>query len=322
MSPMKDCFRIRLYYDPVTIPNSPISIVSENEHFKQRQTEQFHGKNNIAFSSLETISSQRSSNSKILGRQLPPAVETPCSMNGKSSSSLSTPGSKTNIPPLCQSTPKTCKSNIMKFVTRTSQLSNKEALAYTNVQNRSTNQIVKRNAVQSVRTSPSTSRQRYCFLSSGLTFVEVNQLKKLAKTLPDATYQTQFNENVTHIVVKTDNNNGASKTLKYLQGIAHRKWIVSYQWVLDSLKERRAVNEELYEAVDCITFEAGPRKSRLREKGLFEGFVFLCIGPYAHLSVEEYQVSTIVLPVDPPCNVLYLYFFLFSFFCSVIIAVV
>ncbi|XP_043514474.1 breast cancer type 1 susceptibility protein homolog isoform X1 [Frieseomelitta varia] len=239
---------------------------------------------------LETIGSQRSSNSKILGKQLPPAVETPCSRNGgKSSSSLSTPGSKTNIPPLYQSTPKTCHSNPMKFVSRTSQLSNKEPRKYTNVQNSSTNEIVKRNAVQSVQTAPSTSRQRYCFLSSGLTLVEVNQLKKLAKTLPDATYQTQFNENVTHVVVKTNNNNGASKTLKYLQGIAHRKWIVSCQWVLDSLKERRAVNEELYEVVDCITLEAGPRKSRLREKNLFEGFVFLCIGPYAHLSVEEYQ---------------------------------
>lgn len=241
---------------------------------------------------METISSQRSSNSKILGKQLPPAAETPCSRNVRSSSSLSTLSSKTNIPPLYQSTPKTCQSNSMKFVSRTSQLSNKEAREYTNVQNRSTNQIVKRNAVQSVRTAPSTSRQSYYFLSSGLSFVEVNQLKKLAKTLPDATYQTQFNKNVTHMIVKTDNNNGASKTLKYLQGIAHRKWIVSYQWVLDSLKERRAVNEELYEVVDCMTLEAGPRKSRLREKDLFDGFVFLCIGPYAHLSVEEYQVST------------------------------
>ncbi|KOX71763.1 Breast cancer type 1 susceptibility protein like protein [Melipona quadrifasciata] len=221
---------------------------------------------------LETISSQRSSNSKILGKQLPPAVETPGSKNGNSFGSLNTPGSKTNIPPLYQSTPKTCQSNSMKLVSRASKSSpNKGA------------------SVQSVQTAPSISKQRYCFLGSGLSFAEVSQLKKLAKTLPDAIYQTQFNENVTHMVVKTDNNNGASKTLKYLQGIAHRKWVVSYQWVLDSLKEKRALNEELYEAVDCITLEAGPRKSRLREKGLFEGFVFLCIGPYDHLSVEDYQ---------------------------------
>ncbi|KAK1134411.1 hypothetical protein K0M31_007203 [Melipona bicolor] len=219
----------------------------------------------------KTKNSQRSSNSKILEKQFPPAVETPGSKNGKSFSSINTPGSKT-IPPLYQSTPKTCQSNSTKLVSRASKSSpNKGA------------------SVQSVQTAPSISKQKYCFLSSGLSFAEVSELKKLAKTLPDAIYQTQFNENVTHMVVKTDNNNGASKTLKYLQGIAHRKWVVSYQWVLDSLKEKRALNEELYEAVDCITLEAGPRKSRLREKGLFEGFVFLCIGPYDHLSVEDYQ---------------------------------
>lgn len=217
----------------------------------------------------KTKNSQRSSNSKILGKQLPSAVETP--KNEKSFGSLNTPGFKT-IPPLYQSTPKTCQFNSMKLVSSASKSSpNKKA------------------NVQSVQTAPSVSKQKYCFLSSGLSFAEINQLKKLAKTLPDAIYQTQFNENVTHMVVKTDNNNGASKTLKYLQGIAHRKWVVSYQWVLDSLKEKRVLNEELYEAVDCITLEAGSRKSRLREKGLFEGFVFFCIGPYDHLSVEDYQ---------------------------------
>ena len=134
-------------------------------------------------------------------------------------------------------------------------------------------------------------------MSSGLEVAKVDQLKKLAKTLPNAAYEAKFNKDVTHVVVKTDSNNGANKTLKYLQGIVHRKWIVNYQWVVDSLKERRAVNEELYEVVDCRTLEAGPRKSRLREKGLFEGFVFFCMGPYVNVSVEQYQVSIVELLV-------------------------
>lgn len=123
---------------------------------------------------------------------------------------------------------------------------------------------------------------------------QVEQVKKLAQMM-DARYLTQFKEEVTHVIVKVDEeNNGASKTLKYLQGIAYGKWIVSYQWVIDSLREKKLVNEEHYEAVDCLTLEAGPRNSRLRQKSLFEGFAFLCKGPYDDVSVEQYQVKCFI----------------------------
>ncbi|XP_033321315.2 uncharacterized protein LOC117217654 isoform X1 [Megalopta genalis] len=132
-------------------------------------------------------------------------------------------------------------------------------------------------------------RERLCFICSGLLPAEIEQVKRLA-SLTNATYLNQFNLSVTHVIVKVDKkNNSASKTLKYLQGVAHRKWVVSHQWVIDSLKEKKLINEERYEVVDGATFETGPRNSRLRQKELFEGFTFLCIGPYEDISVEQYE---------------------------------
>ncbi|KOC61313.1 hypothetical protein WH47_06933 [Habropoda laboriosa] len=58
---------------------------------------------------------------------------------------------------------------------------------------------------------------------------------------------------------------------------------------MDTLKERILIREELYEAVDSGTLEAGPRKLRLRKKDLFQGFTFLCIRPYNNVSVEQFQ---------------------------------
>ncbi|XP_076283573.1 uncharacterized protein LOC143210537 [Lasioglossum baleicum] len=133
------------------------------------------------------------------------------------------------------------------------------------------------------------ARQRLCFVCSGLTATEIKQVKRLA-SLVNAGYVNQFDPDVTHVIVKVnEETNGASKTLKYLQGIAHRKWIVGYQWVIGSLRENKLINEERYEVVDVRSFEAGPRNSRLRQKDLFEGFAFLCIGPYENVSVEQYE---------------------------------
>lgn len=151
--------------------------------------------------------------------------------------------------------------------------------------------VSQRSLREYVQNVPNVSRQGLCFVCSSLLPSEIAEVKRLAEMF-NARYVTQFDRDVTHVIVKASKeNNGANKTLKYLQGIAHRKWIVTHEWVVSSLREGRLVNEEPYEAVDSRTLEAGPRKSRLREKGLFEGFMFLCIGPYSDVSVEQYKVG-------------------------------
>ncbi|CAK9806077.1 Breast cancer type 1 susceptibility protein homolog [Anthophora plagiata] len=198
-------------------------------------------------------------------------------------SDVNSPTCKRSIHPLYQSTPKAQQS-----ISKNNHRSTKKLISNLNesTSNRQTNSTPKSNLVQSVS---NVNKQKFCFVCSGLVSSQIENVKKLAQMV-NAKYLTQFDRDVTHVIVKTDKeNNGANKTLKYLQGVAYGKWIVSYQWVMDTLKERRLISEKLYEAVDGRTLEAGPRKSRLRENHLFEGFTFLCIGPYDDVTVEQYQ---------------------------------
>ncbi|CAK9832607.1 Breast cancer type 1 susceptibility protein homolog [Anthophora retusa] len=197
-------------------------------------------------------------------------------------SDVNSPACKRSIHPLYQSTPKTHQSTsknnhrtAMKLISNLNE----------STSNRQTNSTAKINLVQSV----SNVNKQFCFVCSGLVSSQIENVKRLAQMV-NARYLSQFDRDVTHVIVKTDKeNNGANKTLKYLQGVAYGKWIVSYQWVMDTLKERRLISEKPYEVVDGRTLEAGPRKSRLRENHLFEGFTFLCIGPYDDVTVEQYQ---------------------------------
>lgn len=134
-------------------------------------------------------------------------------------------------------------------------------------------------------------KETLSFVCSGLSPPQIKIVKQLSD-LVNANFISTFNSTVTHVIVKVSGQrNTTEKTLKYLQGIAYGKWIVSLNWVYDSLQEKKLLNEENYEIVDNLTSEEGPKKSRLREKNIFEEFVCLCQGPFNDVSVAEYTVS-------------------------------
>ncbi|XP_024873681.1 uncharacterized protein LOC112455764 isoform X1 [Temnothorax curvispinosus] len=131
-----------------------------------------------------------------------------------------------------------------------------------------------------------------CFVCSSLSPVQITTVKEFAAKY-NANYVNQFDRDVTHVIVNTTGEQNAAKsTLKYLQGIAHRKWIVSYRWIEDCIRQQKLLDEIPYEATTQNNVGingAGPRNSRLREKGLFEDFTFLCVGPYDNVSLRQYQ---------------------------------
>ncbi|XP_076682565.1 uncharacterized protein LOC143376299 isoform X2 [Andrena cerasifolii] len=236
--------------------------------------------------SIQTIGSNSKGSSistpvsRMNGKQF---ARTP-STAGKSLSSTASPLSKTTIRPVYQSTPKAQAVVKGNGGANTCTEGEKPDLVANGREclNKQANLAIGESA-QSV------DRIQLCFVCSGLLASQVERVKRLAQAV-NARYVTQFEQGVSHVIVKVnEEDNGASKTLKYLQGIAYRKWIVGYQWVVDSLHEKKLLNEERYEAVDCRTLLAGPRNSRLRGKGLFEGFVILCKGPYEDVSVEQYK---------------------------------
>lgn len=116
---------------------------------------------------------------------------------------------------------------------------------------------------------------------------EVERVKDLARNLR-ADFSYKFSRAVSHVIVRAEEDNTATKTLKYLQGIAHRRWVLSYAWVLACFKEQKLVREEPYEAVDPVTLEAGAKKARRGERPPFLGFAFLCVGPYKDVMVGDY----------------------------------
>lgn len=147
--------------------------------------------------------------------------------------------------------------------------------------------------LENVRRQP--DERNLCLVCSGLSANQIIIVKEFAAEY-NANYVNQFNRDVTHVIVKTtgEEQNTAKSTLKYLQGIAHRKWIVSYRWIEDCNKQQKLLDEVPYEATtqnDVGINGTGPRNSRLRDKGLFEGFTFLCVEPYDIVSLGQYQVS-------------------------------
>ncbi|XP_046744589.1 breast cancer type 1 susceptibility protein homolog isoform X2 [Diprion similis] len=138
-------------------------------------------------------------------------------------------------------------------------------------------------------TEPSEAiERRLCFVCSNLTLLQIEKVKAFAR-LHNADYTMNYKPEVTHVIVKTAEDDSAERTMKYLLGIAHKKWIVSYQWVTNSLSQNRLLEEEDYEVVDSDTQEPGPRRSRLSKKGLFDEFAFTCMATTSEIPASELQ---------------------------------
>lgn len=196
------------------------------------------------------------------------------------SSKLKTPIDQNINQPLYQSTPKTIQTSFNRNCRPSHSQDNKKSFE--------SNANLKEESKMTMMGSK-VNNNKLCFVWSSLIIDQIESIKKLANLI-NATWTQNFNSTVTHVIVSTnEKTNAATKTLKFLQGIAHKKFVVGYQWIVECLKEGTLINEEPYEAVDCYTLEAGPRKSRLRESDLFDGFAFTCIEPFENITVTQFQ---------------------------------
>lgn len=196
------------------------------------------------------------------------------------SSKLKTPIDQNINQPLYQSTPKTIQTAFNRNCRPSHSQDNQKSFE--------SNVNLKEESRMTMMGSR-VNNKRLCFVWSSLMIGQIECIKKFADLI-NATWTQNFNSTVTHVIVSTkEKTNAATKTLKFLQGIAHKKFVVGYQWIVECLKEGTLIDEEPYEAVDCYTLEAGPRKSRLRESDLFDGFAFTCIEPFENITVTQFQ---------------------------------
>ncbi|XP_074892744.1 breast cancer type 1 susceptibility protein isoform X2 [Buteo buteo] len=137
-----------------------------------------------------------------------------------------------------------------------------------------------------------TNRKEMSVVASGLNQSEHLMVQKFVRK----TRSTLFNhitEGTTHVIMKTDKELVCERTLKYFLGIAGRKWVVSYQWVIQSFKEGRILDEENFEVRgDVINGRnhQGPKRARqsLTEK-IFKGFEICCYGPFTDMTTEHLE---------------------------------
>ncbi|XP_018410763.1 PREDICTED: breast cancer type 1 susceptibility protein [Nanorana parkeri] len=85
--------------------------------------------------------------------------------------------------------------------------------------------------------------------------------------------------------------------MKYFLGIAGRKWVVSHNWIVQSFREGRILDEYDFEVKgDVISGinHRGPRRSRLGSDGLLlSDFEICCLGSFKDMTREnlEWMVS-------------------------------
>ncbi|XP_054767933.2 breast cancer type 1 susceptibility protein-like [Lytechinus pictus] len=156
----------------------------------------------------------------------------------------------------------------------------------------------RRSGEQSVRTpeaglgpSPRPSSRPMSLIATGLNRLELRQVEQLTSRLANCRFASAFNANTTHVIVKTDSSLVCERTLKYFQGIAARAWIVSFQWVHDSLKARKLLAEEDYEVKGDVVNgldHHGPKRARTIDgPGFMDKFDLCCIGPFTGLNKDQ-----------------------------------
>ncbi|XP_017597399.1 PREDICTED: breast cancer type 1 susceptibility protein homolog [Corvus brachyrhynchos] len=137
-----------------------------------------------------------------------------------------------------------------------------------------------------------TKRKEMSIVASGLNHSELLVVQKFVKKT-QSTLSNHITKGTTHVIMKTDEELVCERTLKYFLGIAGGKWVVSYQWIIQSFKERRILDEENFEVRgDVINGRnhQGPKRARqaLTEK-IFKDFEICCYGPFTDMTTEHLE---------------------------------
>lgn len=80
---------------------------------------------------------------------------------------------------------------------------------------------------------------------TGLNSLEMGKVQDLVNKwgTPGSSVKRSWGEDITHVVVKTEPDRLAQRTLKYLFGVAAGCWVITLQWVLDSLSTKKLLPE-------------------------------------------------------------------------------
>ncbi|XP_074199455.1 breast cancer type 1 susceptibility protein isoform X12 [Camelus bactrianus] len=143
-----------------------------------------------------------------------------------------------------------------------------------------------------VVSSPKRGNKRISMVASGLTPKELMLVQKFARK-HHITVTNLVTEETTHVIMKTDAEFVCERTLKYFLGIAGGKWVVSYFWVTQSIKERKMLDEHDFEVRGDVVNgrnHQGPKRAReSQDRKIFKGLEICCYGPFTNMPTDQLE---------------------------------
>ncbi|XP_023379692.1 breast cancer type 1 susceptibility protein isoform X7 [Pteropus vampyrus] len=134
--------------------------------------------------------------------------------------------------------------------------------------------------------------KRISMVASGLTHKEFMLVHKFARK-HHITLTNLVTEETTHVIMKTDTEFVCERTLKYFLGIAGGKWVVSYFWVTQSIKERTILDEHDFEVRGDVVNgrnHQGPKRAReSQDRKIFRGLEICCYGPFTNMPTDQLE---------------------------------
>ncbi|XP_003414318.3 breast cancer type 1 susceptibility protein [Loxodonta africana] len=143
-----------------------------------------------------------------------------------------------------------------------------------------------------VTSSAERANRRASMVASGLTQKEFMLVHKFARK-HHCTLTNQITEETTHVIMKTDADFVCERTLKYFLGIAGGKWVVSYFWVTQSIKERKMLDECDFEVRGDVVNgrnHQGPKRAReFQDRKIFKGLEICCYGAFTNMPTDQLE---------------------------------
>ncbi|XP_047673202.1 breast cancer type 1 susceptibility protein homolog isoform X2 [Tachysurus fulvidraco] len=138
------------------------------------------------------------------------------------------------------------------------------------------------------------SGARTQLVASGLSAAEQALLKKFARKMK-AGISSHVTPTTTHIIIKTDRDLVCERTLKYFQGIAGRKWVVSFLWISECFNHGKLLAENPYEVCGDVVNgrdHKGPQKARTAPDNnlLMKGCEICFQGSFTDMTTDQMEV--------------------------------